>query len=147
MDKQIPAPGYDGRLPNKAPLANPFVPFQYENSEQYDPQVGFIRGSLYKGLDLPFHGSVNQKPLPQNPLTKLQQMRFVLQELCLYLDTHPGDQLAMQEFNRYKSLYQNQLAQYQQQYGPVFNVLNPNGGSFQWITGPWPWEYQNGMGG
>lgn len=147
MDKQIPAPGYDGRLPGKAALANPFVPFQYENSEQYDPQVAFVRGSLFKGLDLPFHGSVNQNPQPQNALTKLQQLQFVLQELCLYLDTHPDDQVTALEYDRYKAMYQKYLAQYQQQFGPIFNSMNPDYGSYQWITGPWPWEYQNGMGG
>lgn len=147
MDMQIPAPGYDGRLPGKAPLANPFVPFQFENAEQYEPSMALVRGSLFRGLDLPFHGCVNSKPLPQTAMARLQQLRFVVQELCLYLDTHPEDNAAVQQFDRYKAMYQKQLAQYQQQYGPIFNAVNANCGSYSWISGPWPWEYQSRMEG
>ena len=47
-------PGWEGRLPAKAPLANPYVPFQLEDPPKYDPRKGLIRGTLFAGLDLLF---------------------------------------------------------------------------------------------
>ena len=48
-----------GTLPARAPLANPYVPFQDENPMQYEAKKGLIRGTLFPGLDLPFLGMVN----------------------------------------------------------------------------------------
>ena len=50
-----------GVLPELAPLANPYVPFQQENPKQYTAKRGLIRGTLFPGLDLPFMGMVNTK--------------------------------------------------------------------------------------
>ena len=49
----------EGRLPAMAPLANPYVPFQLENSPKYEARKGMVRGTLFPGLDLPFMGKVN----------------------------------------------------------------------------------------
>ena len=80
-----------GKLPAAAPLANPFVPFQADNPEQYEAKLGLVRGTLYPGLDLPFMGMVNKRPLPQSPMAELQALGFAVQELALYLDTHRDD--------------------------------------------------------
>ena len=56
-----------GKLPAAAPLANPFVPFQADNPEQYEAKLGLVRGTLYPGLDLPFMGMVNKGPFPSLP--------------------------------------------------------------------------------
>ena len=45
-----------GYLPQNAPLANPYVPFQDNNPKQYTAKKGLIRGTLFPGLDLPFMG-------------------------------------------------------------------------------------------
>ena len=81
----------EGRLPAAAPLANPFVPFQTENPPMYDPRKGLIRGTIYPGLDLPFHGMVNNKLKNETPMNQLQTLAFMIQELALYLDTHRDD--------------------------------------------------------
>ena len=49
-----------GRLPEMAPLANPYVPFQLENPPKYEAKKGLVRGTLFPGLDLPFMGMVNE---------------------------------------------------------------------------------------
>ena len=80
-----------GRMPEMAPLANPYVPFQLENPPKYEANKGIVRGTLFPGLDLPFMGMVNCNPLPVTPKTQLQALGFAIQELALYLDTHPED--------------------------------------------------------
>ena len=99
--KMIQHSGY-GRLPSTAPLANPYVPFQIEDPAKYEPRTAIIRGTLFPGLDLPFMNMVNNKELPVTPLTELQTVGFVLQELALYLDTHRDDKEAFEVFQTFQ---------------------------------------------
>ena len=87
---------------------------------------------------------MKQKQLPEDyyqSLEEIQAVDFVLVELTLYLDTHPNDQHAMQQFNQYaqycKQLKQEFEAKYGalQQYGNSFTDAN-----WSWGTSPWPWQ-------
>jgi spore coat protein JB len=74
-------------------------------------------------------------------LKKLQELDFVLVELNLYLDTHPGDQQALEQYNWY-ALERSKLAhEYETQYGPLRNFgQSMNQYPKSWDEGPWPWE-------
>ena len=78
--------GANGRLPACAPLANPYVPFQNENPPKYEARKALIRGTLFPGLDLPFHGMVNEheKALDLNieAYTLLDEYAGKVQESC-----------------------------------------------------------------
>ena len=86
----------EGRLPCCAPLANPYVPFQQEESPKYEARRGLIRGTLFPGLDLPFMGMVNNTEKSDTPMHELQALAFAIQELALYLDTHREDREALE---------------------------------------------------
>lgn len=132
--------GAEGRLPAMAPLANPYVPFQLDNPPKYEASKGFVRGTLFPGLDLPFKGMVNTKEKHASPLTDLQTMAFAIQELALYLDTHKDDQEALTLYQTYQKLYHQGMAAYTQKYGPL-NHKCPTEGPYKWLDDPWPWEY------
>ncbi|GIP38271.1 spore coat protein CotJB [Paenibacillus sp. J31TS4] len=74
-------------------------------------------------------------------LRELQEIDFVLVELTLYLDTHPHDVQAIEQFNQ-MTLQRQQLAcQFELEYGPLLQF----GHSFsrypwQWAESPWPWQ-------
>lgn len=74
-------------------------------------------------------------------LEQIQAADFVLVELTLYLDTHPQDERALQQFNQY-SEYSNQLkAIFEPRYGPLLQYGNsPAGATWDWGSGPWPWQ-------
>lgn len=129
-----------GRLPAMAPLANPYVPFQLEDPPQYAPGKAFIRGTLFPGLDLPFHGMVNQEEKQDTPMTQLQMIGFAIQELALYLDTHRDDEQALEMYRMYQKLYRNASDEYSRTYGPM-NHTSPVDGPYRWLDDPWPWEY------
>ena len=129
-----------GKLPAKAPLANPYVPFQTEDPMMYDPRKALVRGTLYEGLDLPFHGMVNKNEKLSTPLTELQTISFVLQELALYLDTHREDQEALSMYRNFQMLYEKAQKCYEAKYGPL-NHMAPTEGEYRWLDDPWPWEY------
>lgn len=138
--KREAAPGV-GRLPAMAPLANPYVPFQVENPTQYEARNGLVRGTLYPGLDLPFMGKVNKKPLPVSPMSELQALAFAIQELALYLDTHSNDTEALELYRRYQQLYHDQNREYVRRYGPVCHKDLTTSADYSWLSDPWPWEY------
>ena len=132
--------GYNGRLPAVAPLANPYVPFQLEDPPKYEPRKAFVRGTLFPGLDLPFMGLINKNEKDITPLTELQTLAFVIQELALYLDTHRDDAEAFEMYRQYQQLYNKGRETYEQMCGPLTHMsLAENG--YRWLNDPWPWEY------
>lgn len=132
--------GAEGRLPSTAPLANAFVPFQNENPPMYDARKGWIRGTIFQGLDLPFMGMVNKKEKKVTPMTELQTMAFVIQELALYLDTHREDKEALQLYQTYQEMYHRAMKDCTEACGPL-NHMEPTQGSYKWLDDPWPWEF------
>ena len=137
---KLAQPGNEGRLPANAPLANPYVPFQMENPPKSDARKGIIRGTLFPGLDLPFMGMVNKNELPVTPLTELQAMGFVIQELALYLDTHRDDNEALEMYRAYQAMYADGKKKYEEMYGAL-NHMSEGKGEYRWLNDPWPWEY------
>ena len=132
--------GEEGILPARAPLANPYVPFQIENPPRYESRKGIVRGTLFPGLDLPFMGLVNKNELPVTPLTELQVMAFAIQELALYLDTHRNDQEALELYRSYQKTYEEGRKLYEDMCGPL-NHMSVGDGDYRWLNEPWPWEY------
>ena len=141
MDMQRPSNfGTEGRLPATAPLANPYVPFQLENPPKYEPRKGFVRGTLFPGLDLPFMGMVNKDEQPITPLTELQTLGFAIHEIALYLDTHRNDTEALELYRSLQKLYHQGREKYEKMYGPL-NHMSMTEGEYKWLDDPWPWEY------
>ena len=140
MEKKNTREGFDGRLPAMAPLANPYVPFQLENPPKYEPRKALVRGTLFPGLDLPYLGMVNKNELAITPLTELQTLGFMIQELALYLDTHRDDKEALDVFKAFQELYQKGKKEYEKKCGPL-NLMSDMGDKYNWLNDPWPWEY------
>lgn len=74
-------------------------------------------------------------------LLELQKVDFALVELTLYLDTHPTDMQAVQQFNQLAQRRQQIANEFEMRYGPLLQF----GHSFsrfpwQWVDTPWPWQ-------
>ncbi|WEK55302.1 MAG: spore coat protein CotJB [Candidatus Cohnella colombiensis] len=74
-------------------------------------------------------------------LEQLQKVQFALVELTLYLDTHPTDMQAIQQFNQLAQQRQQLASAFELKHGPLMQF----GHSFsrypwQWIESPWPWQ-------
>lgn len=147
MNAKKPTGNYrEGRLPAMAPLANPYVPFQLEGPVRYEPRKAMVRGTLYPGLDLPFMGMVNQNNLPVTPLSEVQVLAFAVQELALYLDTHPEDTEALELYRQYQQLYQKVSQAYEREKRPLNHAAPGRGDTYAWLDDPWPWEYAANKG-
>ena len=130
-----------GHLPAEAPLANPYVPFQKNNTPKYEARKALIRGTLFPGLDLPLLGMVNEKEKPVTPMTELQTLAFVIQELALYLDTHRDDREAFELYKNYQQMYEHCMNEYSKSRGPMNHSRTATGQGYEWLDDPWPWEY------
>ncbi|MBN8234712.1 spore coat protein CotJB [Halobacillus kuroshimensis] len=74
-------------------------------------------------------------------MEKIQMVDFALVDLTLYLDTHPEDTQAVQQFNQLAVESRDLKTVFEQKYGP----LRQYGGSFSgypwnWSDAPWPWQ-------
>ncbi|MCR2820262.1 spore coat protein CotJB [Lederbergia panacisoli] len=84
------------------------------------------------------------KQMPQkyyDLMEELQAVDFVIVELALYLDTHPQDHEAIQQYNAYVQMRQTVKNQFEQEFG----ALTSFGGSYSkypwdWKEAPWPWQ-------
>ena len=74
-------------------------------------------------------------------MAELQQLSFALVDLNLYLDTHPQNQQAAEDFNTLFQKYWEAKTLYESKYGPLTNFgYSPASYPYAWVNCPWPWE-------
>ncbi|OMF19243.1 spore coat protein CotJB [Paenibacillus sp. FSL H8-0548] len=74
-------------------------------------------------------------------LHELQAIDFVLVELNLYLDTHPTDVNAIQQYNQFAQVRQQVAHNYESRYGPLKHFgQSLSGVPWSWNDTPWPWQ-------
>ena len=153
----VPCGDACGILPSCAPLAVPYVPFQQTGAKRYEQMEALSSGTLYPGLDLPFRAKKTAAAVAEGPLTQLQALEFVVQELALYLDTHPTDTSAREEFSQAMAQRRQLLDAFAKEYEPLtLNCVCPDTNNkseshtkypgqkhFTWSDGPLPWDIQN----
>lgn len=74
----------------------------------------------------------------------LQQIRcydFAINELALYLDTHPDDEKALCLHRKYTKQARDLKDKYQKVYGPL--TIHYPCNKWRWLEEPWPWERGN----
>ena len=129
-----------GTLPQAAPLSVPYVPFQRENATVYEQKEGLKNGTLFPGLNLPFHCAVEAGALPSTALAELMALEFAIVDLGLYLDTHPEDEEAFELYTKYVALSREGRKRYIAAYGPIRQADTAKIEAYTWLRDPWPWE-------
>lgn len=80
-------------------------------------------------------------PYGERLLHDLQANSFVLVDLQLYLDTHPDDETAFQDFVAFSKRQRLLKRSYEEQFGPLNHYGESTLADMQaWIFAPWPWE-------
>lgn len=141
-----PCDAGSGDLPSCAPLAVPYVPFQPTDTDRYSQTDALAAGTLFPGLNLPFHLKTEPSTLAESAVLELQALDFVLDELSLYLDTHSSDQEAFQLYRQYSKLAKEGRQRYQAKYGPLTKLCAAQTDRYTWLNDPWPWEYEQSGG-
>lgn len=77
----------------------------------------------------------------RNLLRKIQEVEFACVELNLFLDTHPDNEQALCDYNRFTEELMNLKNMFEIKYGPLTNYGgSPSRFPWQWIEEPWPWQ-------
>lgn len=72
---------------------------------------------------------------------ELGQLSFAMDELRLFLDTHPEDKAALAASDEVRMRRNAAVKQYERLVGPV-NFYDAGGTrTWNWLRTPWPWEW------
>ena len=64
-------------------------------------------------------------------------------EAALYLNNQPCCEAAQEAFCKYRELYLEALAEYEECYGPLtYNGADVKRDGWKWVNTPWPWEVE-----
>ncbi len=74
-------------------------------------------------------------------LQEIRCLDFAINELALYLDTHPDDQKALCLHRKYCKEVKESKDKYQKVFGPL--TINYPCNKWRWLEEPWPWERGN----
>ena len=72
-------------------------------------------------------------------LKEIDEVSFALNDVTLYLDTHPDCPAGMEYYRQAQAANRRAVAQYEQAYGPLM-ITQVNAQNWNWIRDPWPWE-------
>lgn len=73
-------------------------------------------------------------------LNEIMSLNFAVNDLVLYLDTHPNDSEAIKMHNEYSNKSKILTEEYQRKFGPLTVNFDSSPNSWDWINQPWPWE-------
>ena len=74
-------------------------------------------------------------------LRKIQAIGLMAVDLQLFLDIHPKNQEALDDYKQVTKQYQKLRAEYEYQYGPLTNFgYMTSFDQYSWVNDPWPWE-------
>lgn len=79
----------------------------------------------------------------RNELMKqINQSSFMVDDVKLFLDTHPCDAEALKCFREYSRIRNRALEEYARLYGPltIDTAVESCTDRWNWINEPWPWQ-------
>ena len=83
-----------------------------------------------------------QKPCRKDLLHWINIVSFAVDDVKLFLDSHPCDQDALEFFEKYQKERNCALKEYAKYYGPL-TIATVNASAtdrWNWINEPWPWQ-------
>lgn len=90
----------------------------------------------------PSVNGMNQKQL----LKKISEVSFAIDDILLFLDTHPKDEKALCFYEEQSAKRKELVSGYEKLYGPLTKDGSQRNGkqSWQWLEQPFPWEQEGG---
>ncbi len=73
-------------------------------------------------------------------LKEIMQYDFALNELNLFLNTHPDHCEALDMFNEIQENAEKLKKEYSKLFGPLTPSTRNDSKKWEWSKGPWPWE-------
>ena len=88
----------------------------------------------------------NQCTAKDKLMNRINEVSFAVNDVLLYLDTHPCCEEAISFYQECEQERQKLLKEYAQCYGPltVDAALESGGDTWKWVQQPFPWETEGG---
>lgn len=83
-------------------------------------------------------GCQSMDEIGKKMLSEIQNLKFAITDVSLYLNTHPNDTKALCLHSEYCNRLNDLSNKYQRIYGPLSIYCPCN--SWRWLEEPWPWE-------
>ena len=140
-------------MENLQHLAIASIPIQKWN-DVYDEAQAFKNGTLFPNLNMPFYvtalesfpGKKGMNP-EETMLLQIQQTGFILDDLRLYLDTHPEDKEGIKMLKEYLRRKKALMREFALQFYPLtpdcmadIYEEKPEEECYCWPAGKIPWE-------
>ena len=75
-------------------------------------------------------------------LSRIAICDFILTETALFLDTHPDCAEALAFYGKHLEMKKKAEEEYTRKYGMLKHSDYKDQNTWQWVEGPWPWEYE-----
>lgn len=88
------------------------------------------------------NGNLTRQQIPdcRDLMKSIYKIGFSLDDMILYLDTHPKDREALDYYQKLRKEYHELIRTYSRNYGPLFAKDVHNENYFSWVNRPMPWE-------
>lgn len=145
----------DNCCPCPETLAMASVPAQ-EWCEPYDWETALQEGTIFPCLNMLFFRAENVKSSLKSGsaldkasereclMNEISTVSFAINDLTLYLDTHPDCEKGLTLFKELMQQRLDLLAEYAEKYNPLTQISmitgNPDCEKYGWGEGPAPWE-------
>ena len=73
-------------------------------------------------------------------LQQINEVSFAVNDMLLYLDTHPDDAQALSYYNQCNELYNSAKKTYEERFEPLSAFGSQPLEDWDWNDGPMPWE-------
>lgn len=79
-------------------------------------------------------------------LQKINEVSFAVDDILLYLDTHPCDEKALAFYQENAEARRRLMSEYAKSYGPltIDDAAESCGDTWKWMEQPFPWETKGG---
>lgn len=124
---------------------NYFKNYLVKDNNLTSDNLGFLRGNMFEDLYKPYKNYQVKEVTITNEKDKLlyeiSMYAFIMNDLALYLDTHPNDANVLEKFVEAKMRYCNLVNEYEKKY----SALTLTSDSLN--TTPWKWlnNWPNGV--
>lgn len=75
-------------------------------------------------------------------MKKIYAVDFAIQETVLYLNAYPDSCEALNYYNELVCQRKGLVENYEKNCGPLTMYGNMSNSHWDWIKGPWPWQYK-----
>lgn len=85
---------------------------------------------------------MTNKPCKKELLEHINAVSFAVDDIKLFLDTHPENQEALSSFYKYSEMRNVALKEYASYYTPltIDTAVDSCTDRWNWIHEPWPWQ-------